>query len=234
MSVDYDPFGNLISYKHKKTKIHKNKLKKDKHKNKLTGEYGFSTKPFIEGLNWYYYGYRYYDAEVGRWLSRDPIGEEGGVSLYGFIRNDGINLFDFLGQQWRKASSWSELKSAELVRQGKKPSVTPSRTAGCGSIGSESVPERPFGAIRANFNEACVNHDLCWSNCAGKDNFETHQSNCDRAFLSDMIKACDKAFFARSSIMNALDPGGLNRCYTLARIYHAFVAVNKSIFQRAV
>ena len=29
------------------------------------------------------YGYRYYDPVTGRWLSRDPIGEEGGANLYG-------------------------------------------------------------------------------------------------------------------------------------------------------
>lgn len=27
----------------------------------------------------FYYGYRYYDAETGRWLNRDPIGERARV-----------------------------------------------------------------------------------------------------------------------------------------------------------
>ena len=36
------------------------------------------------------------------WPSRDPIGEFGGVNLYGFIRNDGVNLIDLLG--------WSDCK----------------------------------------------------------------------------------------------------------------------------
>jgi hypothetical protein len=44
-----------------------------------------------------YYGYRYYDPKSGRWPSRDPIGEEGGVNLYGFIGNDGVNAWDVLG-----------------------------------------------------------------------------------------------------------------------------------------
>jgi hypothetical protein len=30
-------------------------------------------------------------------LSRDPIGEEGGVNLYGFVGNDGVNGVDYLG-----------------------------------------------------------------------------------------------------------------------------------------
>lgn len=44
-----------------------------------------------------YYGYRYYDAAVGRWINRDPIEEAGGYNLYGFVENDGINKMDYLG-----------------------------------------------------------------------------------------------------------------------------------------
>ena len=44
-----------------------------------------------------YYGYRYYDPLTGRWPSRDPIGERGGVNLYGFVGNDGVNRWDILG-----------------------------------------------------------------------------------------------------------------------------------------
>ena len=43
------------------------------------------------------YGYRYYDAVTGRWPSRDPIGERGGINLYGFVGNDGVNWADILG-----------------------------------------------------------------------------------------------------------------------------------------
>jgi RHS repeat-associated protein len=45
-----------------------------------------------------YYGYRFYDPEAGRWPSRDPIGERGGVNLYGFVGNDGVNDLDYLGK----------------------------------------------------------------------------------------------------------------------------------------
>jgi hypothetical protein len=43
------------------------------------------------------YGYRYYDPVTGRWPSRDPIGEKGGVNLYGFVGNDGIGQIDYIG-----------------------------------------------------------------------------------------------------------------------------------------
>jgi RHS repeat-associated protein len=45
----------------------------------------------------YNYGYRQYHPELGRWPSRDPIGEVGGVNLYGMIGNDAINSWDLLG-----------------------------------------------------------------------------------------------------------------------------------------
>jgi hypothetical protein len=45
----------------------------------------------------FFYGYRYYNAETGRWLSRDPIGENGGLNLYGMVGNDPVNFWDFLG-----------------------------------------------------------------------------------------------------------------------------------------
>ena len=51
------------------------------------------------------YGYRYYNPETGRWLSRDPIEEQGGVNLYGFVGNDGVNHWDVLGLDFIAAGS---------------------------------------------------------------------------------------------------------------------------------
>ncbi len=45
----------------------------------------------------YYYGYRWYSPELGRWINRDPLEEQGGVNLYGFVGNNGINSIDLLG-----------------------------------------------------------------------------------------------------------------------------------------
>ena len=44
-----------------------------------------------------FYGYRHYDPLTGRWPSRDPIGERGGVNLYGFVQNNTLNKIDYLG-----------------------------------------------------------------------------------------------------------------------------------------
>lgn len=62
------------------------------------------TNPFRFGGEFYdeesglaYYGYRYYSARQGRFINRDPSGEAGGVNLYGFCGNDGLNRRDLLG-----------------------------------------------------------------------------------------------------------------------------------------
>ena len=40
----------------------------------------------------------FYDPGAGRWVSRDPIGERGGMNLYGFVSNDPTDTIDKLGE----------------------------------------------------------------------------------------------------------------------------------------
>ncbi len=48
----------------------------------------FSTKYQDDETDLLYYGYRYYNPSTGRWLSRDPIEEQGGLNLYCFVSNE--------------------------------------------------------------------------------------------------------------------------------------------------
>ena len=41
--------------------------------------------------------YRAYNPELGMWLSRDPIAENGGINLYAYVLNDPINYWDPYG-----------------------------------------------------------------------------------------------------------------------------------------
>jgi RHS repeat-associated protein len=47
-----------------------------------------------------FYGYRYYSPELGRWPNRDPIGELGGLNVYGFVGNTTVNGYDILGNDF--------------------------------------------------------------------------------------------------------------------------------------
>ncbi len=42
--------------------------------------------------------FRYYSPDLGRWLSRDPIEEEGGANLYATCLNNTISKIDILGK----------------------------------------------------------------------------------------------------------------------------------------
>ncbi len=81
-AYQYDPYGNLVG---------------------STGDYAddnsyrFSTKYFDIETELYYYGYRYYDAGLGRWLNRDPIEEDGELNLYRFGKNNPIFGYDLFG-----------------------------------------------------------------------------------------------------------------------------------------
>jgi RHS repeat-associated protein len=57
----------------------------------------FSTKYQDDETGLLYYGYRFYNPTDGRWPSRDPVEEEGGVNLYGMVVNNPINIWDLLG-----------------------------------------------------------------------------------------------------------------------------------------
>jgi RHS repeat-associated protein len=82
---EYDPFGNIVKESYASGF------------NASSFTYQFSTKPLDATTGLYYYLYRWYDPVTGRWMSRDPIAERGGVNLYGFVGNDAIRRVDLLG-----------------------------------------------------------------------------------------------------------------------------------------
>jgi len=85
LKLDYDPFGNPVMVAVAGSTVAK------------ALPFRFSTKYEEDKTGLLYYGYRYYAAGLGRWLSRDPIEEQGGVNLYGFAGNNGTNLVDPFG-----------------------------------------------------------------------------------------------------------------------------------------
>jgi RHS repeat-associated protein len=78
----FDAFGNTISQSGDKAD---------------SFTYRFSTKYTNIETGLYYYGYRYYEPELGRWLNPDPIEEEGGMNVYGFVGNEPLGHLDILG-----------------------------------------------------------------------------------------------------------------------------------------
>nr|WP_321349289.1 RHS repeat-associated core domain-containing protein [uncultured Methanoregula sp.] len=81
---EYDPFGNEIAT----AKTHQ-----------LINPFRFSTKFIDDETGLVYYGYRYYCPGEGKWLSRDPIEEQGGVNIYGFVYNAPTQNLDSDGRE---------------------------------------------------------------------------------------------------------------------------------------
>jgi RHS repeat-associated protein len=67
----------------------------------------FSSKYDDDESDFLYYGYRYYKASAGTWISRDPTQEDGGLNLYSFAANDLLNSVDLLGNNSSSAVSGS-------------------------------------------------------------------------------------------------------------------------------
>ncbi len=93
-SYRYDPFGNTISSSG--TLANAN-------------VYRFSSKEIHANSGMYYYGLRFYDPNLQRWISRDPIAERGGINLYGFVLNRPVALVDGLGAGSLPNINWQDL-----------------------------------------------------------------------------------------------------------------------------
>ena len=80
----YDAFGNTISSSGSMASVFPHR---------------FSTKYYDAETDLYYYGYRYYSPSLGRWISRDPIGETGGNNLLVFCENNPFSKVDPTGEK---------------------------------------------------------------------------------------------------------------------------------------
>ena len=81
-SYEYDPYGDIVDQ---------------------DGAYAdanpfrFSTKYWDDETGLGYWGRRYYNPRLGRWMSRDPKSEDGGLNLYACCRNRPTILTDAIG-----------------------------------------------------------------------------------------------------------------------------------------
>ncbi len=76
-TYEYDAYGNSLTT------------------NPDSNRYLFSTKEFDVRSGLYYFGARYYDPEIGRWLTQDPLGFGGKqLNLYVYVHNNPANMVD--------------------------------------------------------------------------------------------------------------------------------------------
>jgi RHS repeat-associated protein len=118
--------------------------------------FGFSTKYTDNETDLLHYGYRYYSPALGRWMSRDPIEEQGGLNLYGFVNNDPVNKWDKDGREVFESITIKRKKILWL-------SLLKSK------IGKTSAPDDPYGHWWFEFD----NESYGWWPKDGVSLFET-------------------------------------------------------------
>ncbi len=82
-SYQYDAWGNIISYNG--TLAEKN-------------DYLYTGREYDWQAGIYYYRARYYNPELGRFLSQDPAGMVDGPNMYIYVKNDPVNGVDPWGK----------------------------------------------------------------------------------------------------------------------------------------
>jgi RHS repeat-associated protein len=93
---DYDPYGQQMAIQQNFTTTFS-----------YTGDFLHQTSGLYLTL------YRPLDSVVGRWLSRDPVSELGGLNLYGYSKGNPLNLVDPLGLEPCPNSSSSNAGSQQ-------------------------------------------------------------------------------------------------------------------------
>jgi RHS repeat-associated protein len=78
-TYEYGPFGEVIRSTGTMAK---------------SNPFRFSSKFQDDEADLLYYGYRYYNSTVGRWLGRDPLGEVRGPNLYSFCEGSPVSRID--------------------------------------------------------------------------------------------------------------------------------------------
>ena len=121
---EYDPFGGTVVYTCQSAITNQQSA--------ISFTHWFSTKPWCSVTSLSEYQYRKYSPVLGRWLSRDPIGEEGDLNRYGFVRQDPIDSIDLFGLEKCGPDVTSSFYRNLVEAQERFNAATPQeRVAGC-------------------------------------------------------------------------------------------------------
>jgi RHS repeat-associated protein len=75
----------------------------------VTQPYTYTAREFDTETGLYFYRARYYDPKAGRFITRDPIGFDGGINQYAYVGNNPVNWGDARGFTKNKPPNYPDL-----------------------------------------------------------------------------------------------------------------------------
>jgi len=85
-----------------------------------TSSYDWETRydsyRFDAESSFYQVRFRYFHPTLGRWLTRDPIGYEGGINLYAYVKNQSVNITDPQGLD-ANTCTYGEVRNCAILNQ---------------------------------------------------------------------------------------------------------------------
>ena len=153
---EYDPYGNAIVASGNYA---------------AANPYRFSTKPFDGLTGQGYWGNRWYDPRLGRWMTRDPVEEEGGWNLYAFVGNTPSQSIDALGLE----RPWPGYVDDVRPPRPKPPATQPQHSC------LDAAPEPSGSAVcdRYGLNDTFLGFNArCVCKCAGNSGWDNYVRGC--------------------------------------------------------
>ncbi len=71
----------------------------------LLTRYTYTGREYDVAVGIYHYRHRWYSPAIGRWMSSDPIGERGGINLYGYVGENPTSRTDSSGLDYGEAGT---------------------------------------------------------------------------------------------------------------------------------
>ena len=129
----------------------------------MANDWLYTGRQFDPENGLYFYRSRYYDARVGRFTTRDPIGYGGGINLYVYVKNNSINKLDPFGLFWEKVFSDTGRRAAHMDRAisyqefidyaaGKSSSELQKEQRGSGTQSGLGGPREEYRYVRDSAN----------------------------------------------------------------------------------
>ena len=135
----------------------------------ISNPYFFTGRRFDTETGLYYYRARYYDPNLGRFLTTDPIGYLGGINLYAYCHNDPVNFTDPSGYCEEAPKDPKDMTDEELDDEWKKlndkkkskEGLTPGEEDRRKEIKKERLKMRKMAKI-PGMNKIPNSNDLWW------------------------------------------------------------------------